>query len=156
MAGISATAASGSTSSSAVPSQDGEASKAKPAGSGGFNRRDIVSLSPQGQASGVMSELAGNGLAAIDSQIAEAGQKLQRLKQAIEVAIASGDAETLEALASKVNQVAAQLGGLLGKITDRGRRIQVQDLLDFAEGLKNSAEAAARGFKAPQAPGGDK
>lgn len=133
--------------STPASAQDGESAKTKSSPTSGFQRRDIVSLSPEGQASGVMAELAGGSLADIDSQIGDAAQKLQRLKQAIAIAVASGDAETLEALADKVGQVAVQLGGLLGKITDRGRRIQVEDLLDLAKTLKKSAESAAKNIK---------
>lgn len=121
--------------------------------SGNFPR-DIIQLSPDGQMRSVMGELAGSSQSDIDGQISDAAEKLQRLKQAIDLAAAGGDAETLEVLADKVAQVAVQLGGLLGKIVNRNQRQTVQDLIDLAKGLKSKADSAAKGLKPPAA--GDK
>jgi hypothetical protein len=124
--------------------------------SGGSFPRDIVQLSPDGQGRSVMGELAGSSQSNIDGQISDAAEKLQRLKQAIDLAAAGGDAETLELLADKVAQVAVQLGGLLGKIVNRNQRQTVQDLIDLAKTLKTKADAAAQSLKTPAAQAEDR
>lgn len=144
--GIEISSVSASSSNSSLPVGSRADKK-----TGGSFPRDIVQLSPDGRMRSVMGELAGSSMTNIDGQISDAAEKLQRLKQAIDQAVAGGDADTLEALADKVAQVAVQLGGLLGKITNRAQRLTVQDLIDFAKGLKAKAESAAKGLKAQAA-----
>jgi|GEM_PF-3927064 len=149
--GIETSSVSASSSNSLPSSTAANGREAKK--SGGTFPRDIVQLSPDGQARSVMGELAGASQSDIDGQISDAAEKLQRLKQAIDLAAAGGDAEALEVLADKVAQIAVQLGGLLGKIVNRNQRQAVQDLIDLAKGLKAKADAAAKGLKTSAASG---
>lgn len=84
----------------------------------------------------------GPGLAAIDAQIGDAGEKLQRLQSSIKVALANGDVTTLTLLSSRAGQLQAVLGSLFARVQDDERWTRIDNMREFARRLGGMVDAS--------------